>query len=187
VLLAPGAVPCAPGAFFSRGPQKNRPSAPAHVDAPPSLRKPQQEHHLFGGNLSFCYSVPLLVWSGNFAPANIGRGAMWLSRRQSRTSRPIAGLDTGAARHRAGIEGLAAERATGIGPAAAARCVEGLAADRATGIGPGAAARHGIERFAVERLAGLAGLDAGAARHHAGIEGLAADHATGIGPGARKL
>jgi len=39
----------------------------------------------------------------------------------SRGSRPIAGLDAGAARHRAGIEGLAAERATGIGPGAAAR------------------------------------------------------------------
>jgi hypothetical protein len=33
----------------------------------------------------------------------------------SRDSRPIAGLDAGAARHRAGIEGLAAERTTGIG------------------------------------------------------------------------
>jgi hypothetical protein len=36
----------------------------------------------------------------------------------------------------------------------------------------------------VERLAGLAGLDAGAARHRGGIEGLAAERATGIGPGA---
>jgi hypothetical protein len=46
--------------------------------------------------------------------------------------------------------------------------------------------RHGIERlaFAVERLAGLAGLDPGAARHRAGIEGLAAERTTGIGPGA---
>jgi hypothetical protein len=37
----------------------------------------------------------------------------------------LAGLDLGAARHRAGIEGLAAERSTGIGPGAAARRVEG--------------------------------------------------------------
>jgi len=43
----------------------------------------------------------------------------------SRASRPIAGLDAGAACHRGGIEGLAAERATGIGPGAAARHVEG--------------------------------------------------------------
>jgi hypothetical protein len=35
----------------------------------------------------------------------------------SRASRPIAGLDAGAACHRGGIEGLAAERSTGIGPA----------------------------------------------------------------------
>jgi len=39
-------------------------------------------------------------------------------------------------------KGLAAERATCIGSAAAARRVEGLAADRATGNSPGAAARH---------------------------------------------
>jgi hypothetical protein len=32
--------------------------------------------------------------------------------------------------HRAGIEGLAADPATGIGPGAAARRIEGLAADR---------------------------------------------------------
>jgi len=87
----------------------------------------------------------------------------------------VARLDAGAARPRAPIKGLAADRATGIGPGAPARRVEGLAADRATGIGPGAAARH-VEgrgtsaassalRFAVERLAELAGLDAGAARH----------------------
>jgi len=42
----------------------------------------------------------------------------------------LAGLDAGAARHRGGIEGLAADRATGIGPGAAARRIEGLAADR---------------------------------------------------------
>jgi len=33
-------------------------------------------------------------------------------------------------RHRAGIAGLAADRATGIGPGAAARRVESLATDR---------------------------------------------------------
>jgi hypothetical protein len=48
----------------------------------------------------------------------------------------------------------------------------------------GAARFAGMERLAVERRAGLAGLDAGGARHHAGIEGLAAEHATGNGPGA---
>jgi hypothetical protein len=59
-------------------------------------------------------------------------------------------------------------------PLATAPSVEGLAADRATGIGPGAAAarrgaRHvaGIERLAVERLAGLGPC---AARHRAGIK-----------------
>jgi hypothetical protein len=36
-----------------------------------------------------------------------------------------AGLDLGAARDRGGIEGLAADRTTGIGPGAAARHVEG--------------------------------------------------------------
>jgi hypothetical protein len=59
----------------------------------------------------------------------------------------LAGLDAGAARHRAGIEGLAAERATGIGPAQR-RHVEG----RDT---PPASSASGV---AVERLAGLAGL-----------------------------
>jgi hypothetical protein len=49
----------------------------------------------------------------------------------------LARLDLGAACHRAGIEGLAADRATGNGHGAAARRVEGLATDRATGIGPG--------------------------------------------------
>jgi hypothetical protein len=48
-------------------------------------------------------------------------------------------------------------------PLATMPAVEGFAAERATGIGPGAAARHveghvaGIERLAGERLAGLAG------------------------------
>jgi hypothetical protein len=44
------------------------------------------------------------------------------------------------------------------------------------------AGRHvgGIKRLAVERIAGLAGLDPCAARHRAGIEGHAADCATGI-------
>jgi hypothetical protein len=37
----------------------------------------------------------------------------------------LARLDPGAARHRADIEGVAADRATGIGPGAAARHVEG--------------------------------------------------------------
>jgi hypothetical protein len=79
----------------------------------------------------------------------------------------LAGLDPGAARHRGGIERLAADRATGIGPGAAARHVEG----------------HGTSPASrASRLS--AGLDAGAACHHAGIEGLAADRATGIGPGA---
>jgi len=48
----------------------------------------------------------------------------------SRATRPIAGLDAGAARHRAGIEGLAADRTTGIGPGAPAWPVKGLATDR---------------------------------------------------------
>jgi hypothetical protein len=91
------------------------------------------------------------------------------------------------------LAGILAVVVAGGSPASAAvggAGIEGLAADRATGIGPGAAARRGarhvggIERLAVERLAGLARLDAGAARHRAGIEGLAADRATGIGPGA---
>jgi hypothetical protein len=43
----------------------------------------------------------------------------------STASRPIAGLDPGTARHRGGIGGLAADRATGIGPGAAAGHVEG--------------------------------------------------------------
>jgi hypothetical protein len=42
----------------------------------------------------------------------------------------LAWLDAGAARHRAGIKSVAADRATGIGPGAASRRVEGLAADR---------------------------------------------------------
>jgi hypothetical protein len=42
----------------------------------------------------------------------------------------LAQLEVGAARHRAGVEGLAADRPTGNGPCAAARPVEGLAADR---------------------------------------------------------
>jgi hypothetical protein len=37
----------------------------------------------------------------------------------------LAGLDPGAARHHAGIKGLAADRATGVGPGAAARRIEG--------------------------------------------------------------
>jgi hypothetical protein len=71
-----------------------------------------------------------------------------------------------------------------LAPLATAAAVDGFAADRTTGIGPAAAgAWHvaSIKRRAVERLAGL---DAGAALHHAGIEGLAADRATGNGPSA---
>jgi hypothetical protein len=83
----------------------------------------------------------------------------------------LARLHLGATRHRGGIEGLAAERTTGITPGAAARHVEGR------GTSPASTA----SRFAVERLAGL---DPGAARHRAGIEGLAADRTTGIGSGA---
>jgi hypothetical protein len=67
----------------------------------------------------------------------------------------LAGLDPGCARPRGGIEGLAADRATGIGPAGAARHIEGLAADRTTGDGPGAS----------RASRPIAGLDAGAARH----------------------
>jgi hypothetical protein len=61
-----------------------------------------------------------------------------------------------------------------LAPLATMPAVESLAADRATGIGPGAAAARrgarrvgGIERRAVERLAGL---DPCAARHRAGIK-----------------
>jgi hypothetical protein len=51
----------------------------------------------------------------------------------SRVSRSSAGLDPGAAaRHHAGIEGLAADRATGIGPGAAAGHVEGRASPART-------------------------------------------------------
>ena len=72
-------------------------------------------------------------------------------------------------------------------PLATMPAFERLAADRATGIGPGAAAARRGARYVggIERLAGesLAGLDPGAARHRAGIKGLAADRATGVGPG----
>src|ERR1700730_7800515 len=63
----------------------------------------------------------------------------------SRASRLSAGLDAAAARHGGGIEGVAADRTTGIGSGAAARRVE--------------ASRP------------IAGLDAGAARHRAASQG----------------
>jgi hypothetical protein len=74
------------------------------------------------------------------------------------TAERLAGLtrlDAGAARHRAGIEGLAAERPTGNGPGTAAPRIEGLAADRATGIGPGAAAAGGGRRFSHGPIASI--------------------------------
>jgi hypothetical protein len=69
----------------------------------------------------------------------------------ARPSRPVAGLDAGAACRRGGIEGLAADRTTGGGTARR-----------------GARNVGGIERLAGERIAGLAGFDAGAARHRGG-------------------
>jgi hypothetical protein len=83
---------------------------------------------------------------------------------QRLASRPIAGLDPAATRHRAGIEGLAADRAIGIGP----------------GERPGASRRlrhvGGIERLAVEPsgtmpAASGAGIDGAAIRLGLGAAG----------------
>jgi hypothetical protein len=64
-----------------------------------------------------------------------------------RRRRRLAGLDPGAARHRAGIEGLAADPPTGIGPGATARHVEG----RGTSAASVLAQRRGTSRVATPR------------------------------------
>jgi hypothetical protein len=62
----------------------------------------------------------------------------------------LAGLDPGAGHRHTGFAGLAADRTTGISSGAAARTSRGTSP------------ASNASRFAVERLAGLAGLDAGA-------------------------
>jgi hypothetical protein len=77
----------------------------------------------------------------------------------------LVGLDAGAARHHAGIKGLAADRAPRHRSRRSGTACWG--------------ARHVA---GIERLAPIAGFDAGAARHRAGIKGLAAECTTGIAP-----
>jgi hypothetical protein len=84
--------------------------------------------------------------------------------------------------HTAGNPEIKITKKSNVHPAAAANPAATQAQNRSRRGGTaGRGARHvaAIERLAVERLAGLAGLDAGAARHRVRIEDLAADRATG--------